>query len=225
MSRPNLLTLDTWSRHERAVLEVFCRALERLENAPERLPEDEAELNRKLFFLAKKENHNLRQAGRGLSSTPFPDSPNLPLEEDPKSRSRESKRPDFQCGLIDDQTGKDLIYAIECKRLGHPSSPRWVLNKNYTSDGVRRFIDPDYGYGEGATSGAMIGYLQSMPPETVLQEVNEFAAQADVPAIQRATGQWIDRGVSRLDQMLARRVWPSPFALTHLWVDLRHRYN
>jgi len=128
------------------------------------------------------------------------------------------------CGLVDAQAEADLFFALECKRLGRPSSPGWVLNENYTNHGVVRFVDPDWGYGEGAASGAMIGYLQTMSPDETLEEVNGYAEKVDVPAIEREADEWIDRGVTRLNQTLDRKVSPSLFRLRHLWVDLRHRY-
>ena len=223
MSRPNLSTLDTWGRHENLVLEVFQCALVRLESESE-LPEDESELNRKLYFRAKEENLRLTRSGRGVRSTIIPDSPNLPSDENAGSRTRESKRPDFQCELIDAQASEYLVYALECKRLGRPKPSGWVLNRNYTELGVQRFMDPESGYGEGTASGAMIGYLQTMSPDETLEEVNDYAQRVKVPPIDRTDGHWIDRGVTRLDQTLDRTVPPSPFRLRHLWVDLRRYY-
>ena len=223
MSQPNLFTLDTWGRHENLVLEVFQCALVRLEGESE-LPEDEKELNRKLYFLAKEERLRLTRAGRDLGSTIIPDSPNLPIDENAESRARESKRPDFQCELIDAQAGEYLVYALECKRLGRPKPPSWVLNRNYTEEGVLRFMKPDHGYGEDAPSGAMIGYLQTMLPDEILKEVNDYAEEFNVPAIDRPDGDWIDRGVTWLSQTLNRKVSPSPFRLRHLWVDLRSQW-
>jgi len=155
----------------------------------------------------------------------IPDSPNLPIDENAESRARESQRPDFQCELIDAQAGEYLVYALECKRLGRPTSSSWVLNRNYTKEGVKRFMDPGSGYGEGVASGAMIGYLQTMSPDETLEKVNGYAAKINVPAIKREADEWIDRGVTRLNQTLDRKVSPSPFRLRHLWVDLRHRYS
>lgn len=224
MSRPNLFTLDIWGRHENLVLEVFQRALVGLESKPD-LPEDERELNRKLYFRAKEENLRLTRAGRGLAGTIVPDSSNLPLGEDAESRARERKRPDFQCELIDAQAGEYLVYALECKRLGERSSGGSVFNKLYTEKGVKRFMNPKWGYGEGAASGAMIGYLQSMSSDEILKQVNVYAKKTKVPAIKREGDEWVDRGVTRLTQTLNRKVDPSPFRLSHLWLDLRRHHR
>lgn len=224
MSRPNLFTLDTWGRHERSVLEVFQFALLRLE-AESGLPEKEDELNRKLLFHARSENYRLVREGRGCRSNVYYECANQPVAEDKDRAGRERKRPDFMCGLVDAQAETDLFFALECKRLGRASSSGWILNENYTNHGVRRFVEPSWGYGEGATSGAMIGYLQTMPPNTTLQEVNAYAREHNVPAISTESKGWNDRSVTRLEQVLDRQVSPSPFKLRHLWMDLQHRYT
>ena len=223
MSRPNLFTLDTWGRHENLVLEVFQYALLRLK-AESELPEKEDELNRKLLFHVRSENYRLIKGGRGCRSNIYYECANQPVVEDKDRAGRERKRPDFMCGLVDAQAELDMFFALECKRLGRPSSPGWILNENYTKHGVLRFVDPDWGYGEGATSGAMMGYRQTMSADDTLKEVNGYAEKVNVPAIKRETDEWIDRGVTRLNQTLDRNVSPSPFRLRHLWVDLSHRY-
>lgn len=224
MSRPNLFTLDTWGRHENSVLKVFRCALLRLE-AESELPEKEDELNRKLLFHVRSENYRLIKEGQGCRSNIYYECANQPVVEDKDRAAREWKRPDFMCGLVDAQAELDLFFALECKRLGRPSSPGWILNENYTKNGVLRFVDPGWGYGEGATSGAMIGYRQTMSGDNTLKEVNAYAEKVNVPTINRPDGQWIDRGVTRLNQTLDRKVSPSPFSLRHLWLDLRHRYS
>ena len=35
-----------------------------------------------------------------------------------------------------------MQFVVECKRLGIPSSQKWILNENYVNHGVRRFVDP-----------------------------------------------------------------------------------
>lgn len=223
LSRPNLFTLDTWGRHENLVLEVFQCALVCLESESN-LPEDEDELNRKLYFLALKENHRLLREGRGRESPIMYESRNQPTAETRKPLAREWKRPDFKCGFVDSQSKYPLFLDVECKRLGKPSSGRTVFNKLYTEEGVKRFTDPELGYGEGAASGAMIGYLQSMLSDEILKQVNRYAKKTKVPAIKREGDEWVDRGVTRLTQTLDRKVVPSPFSLGHLWIDLRRHY-
>ena len=223
MSRPDLFALDTWERHETCVLEVFRCALVGLE-AEAGLPEREDELNRKLLFHARSENYRLVKDERGCHSNIYYECANQPVVEDEVRAGRESKRPDFTCGLVDAQAGQDLFFVLECKRLGRPSSSTWKLNENYTRHGVLRFVDGAWGYGAGVESGAMIGYMQTMTPDEIVEEVNEYAKEVDVPAIEKEDEDWATRGVTRLDQTLGCEVTPSPFFLRHLWVDLRRRY-
>ncbi len=223
MIRPNLLTLDTWRRHENLVLEVFQCALLRLE-AESELPEREDDLNRKLLFHVRGENYRLIKEDRGCHSNIYSECGNQPVVKDQDRADREWKRPDFMCGLVDAQAESDLFFALECKRLGRPSSPGWILNENYTKHGVLRFVDPDWGYGEGETSGAMIGYCQTMSGDDILKEVNGYGKKVKMPSLHREADEWIDRSVTRLNQELDRKVSPSPFRLRHLWLDLRHRY-
>ena len=224
MSRPNLFKLDTWGRHARAVLDVFRCALISLERQSD-LPEGEVPLNRKLYFRAKEENYRRSREGISLTFTIIPDSPNLPIDENAESPARESKRPDFQCVLSDSHAGLELSFTVECKRLGHPPTSSHVLNRNYITEGVLRFKSPDHGYGEGASSGAMIGYVQSMQPDEILRDVNDYASEAKVEAVKKADAEWKERGVTKLNQELKRSVQPSPFTLDHMWLDLRHKYS
>lgn len=223
MSRPNLFALDTWGRHENSVLEVFRCALLRLV-AESELPEKEDELNKKLLFHVRRANYQLIRKGRGCHSNIYSECRNQPVAEDEHRAGREQKRPDFTCGLVDAQAEADLFFVLEGKRLGLPSSSGWVLNKNYTSHGVLRFVNPNFGYGEGATSGAMIGYCQTMVGNDILKEVNVYGKENEVSSI-CGPAKWHDRGVATLNQTLERKTSPSPFKLMHLWVDLRHGYQ
>jgi hypothetical protein len=223
LSRPNLFTLDTWGRHENLVLEMFQCALLRLE-AESELPEKEDELNRKLLFHVRSENHRLTREGRGCASPPFYESRNQPVAENEDSPTREFKRPDFTWGFVDALAEVDYFFVIECKRLGRPSAGGSVFNKLYTVEGVKRFVELESGYGAGVESGAMVGYCQTMSGDDILKEVNCYGRSVAVPSIHRAADKWIDRGVTRLNQTLDRKASPSPFSLRHLWVDLRHRY-
>lgn len=223
MNQPNLFALDTWGRHEKLVLEVFECALALLV-AESRLPDDEDELNRKVYYHALKENRRLLREGRGRQSPLMYECRNQPTTETPKPLAREWTRPDFKWGFVASETEFPLFLDVECKRLGKPSAGGSLFNELYTAKGVQRFIDPDKGYGEAAMSGAMIGYCQTMSGDEILKEVNAYAAKIKVPAIKRKANAWINRGVTRLNQTLDRNIHPSPFRLKHLWIDLRHCY-
>ena len=72
------------------------------------------------------------------------------------------KRPDFTCNLCNTITESPdnyvLPFHVECKRLGKPTSPAWILNKNYVENGIKRFDSSEHEYGKRANSGLMIGY-------------------------------------------------------------------
>lgn len=203
-------------------MEVFHCALVRL-GTEDALPDEENELNRKLLFMLRRENHRLLREGRGCAPPVFSECVNQPIEDDLSRALRESKRPDFTWGFVDLQRDDDVFFVVECKRLGSPTSNNWILNKNYVTNGVRRFVDADWGYGGGVSSAAMIGYLQNMAGDAVLREVNVYA-QAEGLAPIAEPERWNDQGVTELGQILERTFRESPLDLRHLWLDLRHRY-
>lgn len=219
MTQPNLYDLNLWQRHESRVLEVFQEALRDLARRDD-LPEEENPLNRRLLRHVRSANYRLVKARRGTQSNIYYEANNQPLESDEDRTARESKRPDFKCGIVDADAEVDLFLDIECKRLGFPSSPSWVFNRNYTTNGVRRFDDPEWGYGADCPSGVMIGYLQSMDFDQVLDEVNTLGEQEGYFNIERER-EWEHDSATTLHQGLDRRTPPSQFTLRHLWIALR----
>jgi hypothetical protein len=82
------------------VVEVFQEALRDLARRDD-LPEEENALNRQLLRHVKSANYRLLRAGRGTRSNIYYEANNQPLESDEDRAARESKRPDFMCGLVD----------------------------------------------------------------------------------------------------------------------------
>jgi hypothetical protein len=228
MNQPRITAIDLWANHEARVLEIFSLALKMLKNESF-LPDKEDALNRKLLFCVHRANRVLSADNRGLNSPPFYEAQNQPDADDKTRAEREDKKPDFQWGFYDhqeinpDKSAK--YYVLECKRLGSPTNPNWIFNKNYISNGVCRFTKPEWGYAKSSRSGAMIGYIQSMRIEEILQEVNNCAQQASLSTIALSEDNPRDSAVSRLDQRLDRpEVHLTPLDLRHLWVDLRQHY-
>lgn len=218
-----------WARHEERILEVFCVALEMLRKKPT-LPKRENGINLKLYFMIRRANHGLRRIGRGLEHIPVWEAHSQPVSEDEEDKSRLNKKPDFQWQIVDDfETDPEKAYkhyTIECKRLGNPSSKTWILNENYVTNGIFRYVEKEFGYGKFTPSGAMIGYIQSMNPPRILAEVNGFAGKASIAGINFPVDGWNEDGVSRLEQRVHRpEVPPKQFYLRHLWVDLRNLYH
>ena len=227
MSRPNLFELPVWEHLEQSVREIFTRGLLALAEEP-RLPLEEDPLNRRLLHWCRRANHELCKEGRGLPSPIYYEANNQPLADDPDRASRLRKRPDFQCGLHDDLAENpdesDLFYTIECKRLGLPTRPDWVLNRNYVENGILRFILTESGYSKGAPSGMMIGYIQTMEPERILSEVNEAGLAQGIPAITLSPRAWITQRLTVLNShIVVRELEPKAFSLSHHWLDIRHR--
>jgi len=220
MGRPNLFALNTWASHESRVLEIFCRALSKLA-AQKRLPTREDDLNRELFRFARKENYELIKKGRGSQSSLLYEANNQPAADDLVRAKRESKRPDFQCGFVDAQIGVDRFFVLEGKRLGQPSSNSWVLNENYITNGIQRFVHAEWAYGQDASSGVMIGYIQSMTMDEILEEVNNCGKSHKVPEIAAIVGG--QNGLVQFQHRLDRSFPETPYRLIHVWANLRKR--
>lgn len=65
----------------------------------------------------------------------------------------------------------------------------------------------------------MVGYVQSLDFDKVLDEVNGEAAKLGVPAL--VAHESDDLAVRESDHVLHRSFALSPFELVHLWVDMR----
>jgi hypothetical protein len=218
-----------WARHEERILEVLLVALEMLRKEPA-LPKRENGINIKLYFMIRRANHKLRAIGKGFEHIPVCEAHNQPISEDEEDKSRLNKKPDFQWQMVDDfETDPEKAYkhyTIECKRLGKPSSKKWVLNENYVANGMLRYVKKEFGYGKFTPSGTMIGYIQNMAPPQILAEVNRIARKKSVASINSPAYGWDEDGVSKLEQSVHRpEVPPTPFYLCHLWVDLRNIYH
>ena len=214
-----------WQRHDRIYCEVFSISLQKLANEP--VSGDENTISRRLcpilicvcFTLSRSRNIDVR--------TPTWEGPIQPVSED--ELEAEPKRPDFTCKLSNPHSASAEEYEIplhvECKRLGFPTSPSWKLNKNYVTEGMKRFDCDSHEYGKRASSGMMIGYIIDMEPEEILEEVNRYKQKhlSYFPDISMAVD---EASVSRNRQNLERKhVAPKGFDLIHLWVDLRQNYH
>lgn len=217
---PRIPSNQLWRRREIKCLAIITRALD-LFRQQDDFPESEIELNRAFYFC-------LLAASREL----FPDDEVAPLTEccnqpdtDDSARARrEQKRPDFQWVYLDryesDPLRSSKQFVVECKRLGEPPRADWVLNFNYIEHGIVRFRHPDWAYAKRAPSGAMIGYMQTMTPETILAAVNaECQRQALTDLI--PDGAWAEGATTQLGHSFDRSFEISPIRLHHFWIDLR----
>jgi hypothetical protein len=226
MLRPRLSAAITWAKFESAVLEVFGVALNDLALLPN-LPSAEEPINLQLYWIARKAHHEaLNSPSASIPFSIMADTTNQPEPDDSARSKRMKKRPDFSCVLNNplevDFRKSQVIYNLECKRLGD-SEGTWILNENYAEHGMLRFTHVNWQYAKGCVSATMIGYLQNMAPDDVLNEVNANATRRALPSLQRAATSWAALGVTQLDQPALNRTFAAgQIELRHLWVDLRH---
>jgi len=135
------------------------------------------------------------------------------------------KRPDFTCKLVNTFADRadeyEIPFHVECKLLGAPTSRKWILNRNYVTEGIKRFDSRTHEYGKRAFSGMMLGYIISMTPEKILEEVNSHQVKycSHNPAIEFER---VRESIRQYRQDLKRKyLKPQEFKLIHLWVDLR----
>lgn len=239
MTGLDLLSVDLWSSFVERVQEVICAGLVRLAaDAPANGfgTSCENDLNRELFFrvrrIAVEQKVGLFAAiprpelsrEHTWSLAPVYEANNQPSPDDPERTPREAKRPDFQWNFQDDQA-EDLdratrTYVVECKRLGQALGT-WILNVNYVTQGVRRFVDASHLYGKDDDGGGMIGYVQSMDVDAIWAEVAQELAVggfAALPMLGPHPGSTVLHSASH---DLTRVDASSPFRLYHFWVDLR----
>ena len=214
------LTNKLWATREAKFLSIIERALTMLREADDP-PETEVELNRRLYFYLLTASLELYPDD---VVAPITECNNQPDADDEARARREQKRPDFQWIYLDryepDPQRSSKQFVIECKRLGKAPRSDWVLNVNYTENGIRRFLDPEWAYAKQAPSGAMLGYWQSMEGEEVLREVNEGCHRRSIPNLV-LVGSWSSKGIGSFEHDLKRPFPISPFKLHHLWIDLR----
>lgn len=222
MSQPQLSKLNIWERHEQRVLKILLEALTILQTkAAASL--SEIYLNRKLYFCLLEANRNMGK--EGFLYAPTCEAKNPPDPDDEQRAGRENKIPDFYWGYLDvmepDPRRSARNFYIECKRLGKPPRPDWILNENYVHHGICRFITKEHGYAQGEQSAAMVGYVQSMELEDILREVNTAAMSVSVPKINISDKGWKFKGVNQLQHKINHPFPTSQFKLWHLWIDLR----
>lgn len=222
MARRSLPAFATlWQRHETIYCEVFSMSLHELASEP--VAGDENAISKKLcpiltsvcFALSRSRNIEVR--------TPTWEGPIQPVLE--HEVETEPKRPDFTCKLCNpyatSKEDHEISLHVECKCLGFPTSPSWILNKNYVLRGMKRFDCNTHKYGKRASSGIMIGYIVNMKPIEILKEVNHYRQKhlyyfPDVSIV-------FDKAKVFQNKHNVKRKYikPKEFDLTHIWVDLR----
>ena len=221
MAQPRLSELPLWERHEARVLGLLRSALELLRTR--RPTGGEPELNRELFLCILEVNRRNHDAGNEFwfDYAPTYEARNPPTPDTEDSAS-EKKIPDLYWGYLDhqepDPRRSSRNFVIECKRLGQATAAGWVFNVRYIADGVHRFLHPDWRYGKDVSSGAMVGYIESMDADAILEEVNVAAFQRGIAPIAWAGGP--TPPLHELGHSLGRTFQMTPFRLIHLWIEV-----
>ena len=217
--------LSIWTDHVNLYLEVFTRALRKLQSVS--VSGDEDSISQHLCALLPEECFQLGQDGRAVP-VPQWEKPQQPQTLSEVGQEHILKRPDFTCDFVDTSAKSVDDYSIplhiECKRLGQPTSRAWIFNENYVTKGIARFDLKSHKYGNRASSGIMIGYIISMTPEELQSQVNSCIEDSlpDIPQLQFA---FSGAPLQSQHSFARKHVLPTPFTLIHLWVDIRKHYQ
>jgi hypothetical protein len=184
---------------------------------------DELRLNRLLFACIADANRLINiQDGGGFEYLPSYNGFQAPDNVGEPPEGFEAKIPDFIWSLHDHTAASGLEgcreFVIECKRIG--SEPGGTnFNHRYVDQGIVRFVSITHKYGLRGESGAMVGYIQRSDSNAILAAIQERSTNLELGAI--AVSKETNNAVVELRQLLDRLFGKSPFALIHLWVDLR----
>jgi hypothetical protein len=229
MNQPSIFQLPLWGNYKRNIFIVIRSALLILlqeQNLPK--IEDSTTQHSLNRHLAKNCFKKAVYQNQLPNHMPTYNGENPPYKDDIERHPRENKKPDFYWRLIDhtaEEVSCERNFILECKRLGQ-SNRSWPLNENYIKEGIRRFIVGPHEYGKGDDACGMIGYVQSMDFDEILQEINYVISQNPEPIslLPMPVNGWQEKGISELEHDLERPFPDSPFRMYHFWVDLRSNY-
>jgi hypothetical protein len=208
-----LKELKAWSRHVQLYRSVFLYSLEQLKS----ISKKENEISAELFVILKKVCKRWALERSMEIPAPLAQLPQQDADKAVKKGLDALPKPDFSCPKFDPDKGENLFFDVECKLLGSPTSKSWILNRNYVRDGISRFNN-DHEYGKEVSDGIMIGYIISMKPTEILDEVNGYLNSICDELYFEFKGE-----VSATSSKLKRTtVKPENFTLIHLWVDMRN---
>lgn len=204
-----------WQDHETLYYSVFNNALEQLILSDKQKNDEDAISEALCPVLSKicfEHEDDIR--------IPNWEQPIQPVETKDLKGGKANKRPDFSCNLYNSLATNKTMYKIpfhvECKRLGKTiGSPN--LNKNYVSEGIKRFDLKSHEYGKKAPSGMMIGYIINMEYADIISIVNKHLPEY----LPKLKFNFLSDVVSCEQTMLRNNIEPKKFKLIHLWADLR----
>ncbi len=223
------LSLDfekIWQRHENLYTDLFLRSL-RMLSRQTGLTGQEDDISIILWDCLKKTCKSLAKDKELEVPCPIFQVPVQSVSMAKKTSANALKKPDFSCFRYNPFTASAVALHVECKLLGKPkpSSPSWKFNENYVTNGIKRFDSDSHQYGTHASSGMMIGYVISMAPEAILDEVNNCQKHR-IPNNHPIVFDFHMKPAFQARQALLRKtVKPRSFSLIHIWVDVRNSYQ
>lgn len=207
--------LSLWMAHEKLYYSIFYDALEQL-TITDTQRHDEDAISEALCPILKKICFESVLDVR----TPDWEKPNQPSITEELKGGKIRKRPDFTCNFLNSFADCPEMYEIpfhvECKRLGKTVGS-WNLNRNYVTNGIKRFDCHDHEYGKRAPSGMMLGYMVNMQQTAILDVVNK-QLYSQLPELNFSFTQKV---VSCEQKFIRKKVGPERFKLVHLWSDLK----
>jgi hypothetical protein len=213
-----LQSRKVWSTHFDLYKEVFCYSLDVLDISIISGKIEEDDISAVLLGILQETCKKWSKERKYEIPAPLAQLPQQDADKAQTKGLNALPQPDFTCPKFDMEMGENIFLDIECKLLGEPTSPTWILNKNYVKHGVDRFDCIKHEYGKRASSGMMIGYMLSMTPKKILGEVNGHLQADSYLELNFAFTNKVD--TCRV-VMQRRRVKPVNFAVTHIWADLR----
>jgi hypothetical protein len=182
MARRHIPSFSTlWQKHEALYVGIFVSALKRLSVNECDITHEDLISEQLCPYL---NNVCFEQSQTNDCEIPNPnwEGPIQPRNKN-ELKSGKGKRPDFTCKRVnpyaDFADDHEIPFHVECKLLGARTSRNWILNKNYVTEGIKRFDLKSHEYGQRASSGMMLGYIISMTPEKILKEVNSHQSPID----------------------------------------------
>lgn len=214
-----------WQRHETLYTEIFSIALVQLSKEAFSWA-DEDKISEYLCPILNDVCFSENKNRKCEIPTPDWEKPIQPVTDSELKGGKKRKRPDFSCKCYNPFAFRseehEIALHVECKLLGYPTSRTWILNKNYVTNGIKRFDSRTHLYGKRASSGLMIGYIINMELKQIVYEVNTFQKK-ELQHNPTLRFHFTTPPVFKETQRLKRKnVNPENFQFIHLWVDLRN---
>ena len=197
---------ENWHTYIAIRMEVFCKTLNLLIVTP-KMKENENNISKELYKKMK----YVCFEHKNKPDRPFWDAKTDDTE----------KRPDFTYrftnSLAKSADLSEIHLHIECKCIGdnRKSSPKYNLNMNYISDGLKRFDSITHKYGENAYDGIMIGYIISSNKSDIQNKINDKLPK-NIEKLYFKNENKVEKISTKF---MRENVKPSDFTMHHIWAD------